>query len=721
MLRNLAVRGLARSARMTAVVAIAGCLALAAVGGASAQDVDEELVIRSLRFKGNASISTLALQAAIVNTESSTFARVGVLRWIGLGEKRRFNEREFRADAARIRLLYQVAGFLEATVDTVVKRRDGDVFIEFRINEGRPVLVERLQITGLDSIAGRTEVVRDLPLKVGMPYNRYLLVATADTIQDRLRDRGFPTAAVFVRNRAVDRERYAADLELVVDPGLPAVIGSITVVGTDAVDSSFVRALLTTRTGRPYRQSDLYRSQVNLYQSGLFRYAVVQMDTLSFTIGDPRVPLTVRVEEGGLHRARAGIGYGTNDCFRMSAGWTARNVGGRGQAFDVFGRLSKIGVGTAPPFGLSAERSWVCGSLASDSIGSRALNYSLTTSFRRPAFLSPSNAVTVGLFLERRSEFRVYRREDVGASFTFNREGTRRVPISLSYRVSYGRTDADAVSFCSVFNACVQSDVDQLRQRRLLATLTGSVSRQRVNNLLDPSRGSAYSFETTLSSRLIGSSRFSQFVRMVATGAWYRPLGSGVVLATGLRAGMVFAPELSLDLQRGNFIPPDQRFYAGGANDVRGFDRNELGPSVYVVPTTFVESAGVPTDANQVRVAPTGGNTLLVGNLELRLPSPVLPDRLRWAAFLDAGGVWDRGSRFASNAFVRLTPGLGIRVATPLGPARLDVAYNGYDRASGPLYAADPATRELSLLQTDYRPPLRKGRFNFQFSVGQAF
>lgn len=621
-------------------------------------------------------------------------------------------------------MLYQISGFLEATVDTVVQRTADDVYITFVIDEGDPVRVRRLAITGLDSVPRPERVRRDLPLDVGMPYNRYLLVATADTLQQRLRDQGFPTAAVLLGRREVNRELRTAELELVVDPGRPADIGSIDIEGTEQVDSAFVRALLTTKRGRPYRQNDLYRSQLNLYQSGLFRYATVAIDTLAFTIGDPRVPLVVRVDEGNFYRVRAGLGYGTNDCFRMSAGWTARNVGGRGQTFDVYGQLSKIGVGDGPPFGVGLEQSWICGSLAADSIGSRELNFALTTSFRRPAFLSPSNALTLALFAERRSEFKVYQREDVGAAITFTRESPRRIPIALTYRVSYGATEADAVSFCSVFNACRKADVDRLRERRVLATLTATTTYRRVNNLLDPTRGAVYTAEATHSSQFIGSSRFAQFTRLTASAAGYRPLGGGVVLASQVRGGLVFAPQLELEGRAvGNFVPPEQRFYAGGANDVRGYDRNELGPVVYVVPSEFVDPiTGLPTDAGQVRVAPTGGNTLLVANLELRLPSPIFSDRLRWAAFIDAGGVWERGSSLQSNAALRVTPGIGLRVATPLGPARLDVAYNGYNRPRGALYAADPTSRDLTLLRTDYRRPATGiARFNIQFSVGQAF
>src|SRR5262245_34545756 len=78
------------------------------------------LVVRQLRFAGNRSIDELALKAAISTTESGFFARAGWIRWLGLGEKRYFREREFRIDVARIRLFYQMSGFLDATVDTVV-------------------------------------------------------------------------------------------------------------------------------------------------------------------------------------------------------------------------------------------------------------------------------------------------------------------------------------------------------------------------------------------------------------------------------------------------------------------------------------------------------------------------------------------------------------------------------------------------------------------------
>jgi outer membrane protein assembly factor BamA len=143
---------------------------------------------------------------------------------------------------------------------------------------------------------------------------------------------------------------------------------------------------------------------------------------------------------------------------------------------------------------------------------------------------------------------------------------------------------------------------------------------------------------------------------------------------------------------------------------------------VYVVSAGEVDSAtaaGRPINPDEVTVAATGGNTLAVGNVELRVPSPVFSSRLRLAAFVDAGGVWQRGS--GVGAVIRVTPGAGLRVATPLGPARLDVAYNPYKLQAGPLFQVDTLGNLNPVPGQDSYVLDRNGRFTFHFAVGQAF
>lgn len=715
---------MASIARTSSIIPVACVLiSLALPGSRPAAAQEPERVVRRLAFEGNKAIPDEVIASAISTTNSSWFARAFLFRWLGLGEKRYFDEQEFRRDVVRIEVLYRRSGYPRATVDTIVRREPESVFLAFSITEGPPIRVVKIAVSGLDTLSAelRRVALRDLPLREGDAFNRYLMQSSSDSIERRLRDRGYPAARVFT-GFETDREALTADVSFDVVPGDSAVFGPATVIGTKRVSPALVRALLVARPGRRFSQDELFQSQRNLYGSDLFRYITVNIDSANYTPGADSVPLLVQVNESRPRRIRAGLGYGTEDCFRSSLGWTSRNfLGSNGRILDLNGRVSKVGVGDPFDWGL---KNTICSASQQDSIGSRLVNYSLSAAIRRPAFLSSNNTLQVSVFTERRSEFKVYLRRETGTNITLRRDSPRRrIPLSLAYTLSYGRTEATPASFCASFNACTQDVVAQLSENRVLATLTGNATLPKTNNPLDPSRGSLKSLEVTVSSRFLGSAQSQQFTRAVGDASWYRPIGRNSVLSWRLRGGIIFSPRVDVASQTGSFIPPEQRFYAGGPNDVRGFERNELGPVVYVVSQGEVDSArteGRPINPDEVRVAATGGNTLAVGNLELRVPSPVLSSRLRLAAFVDAGGAWQRGEA-GSSAVIRVTPGVGLRIGTPLGPARLDVAYNPYKLQSGPLFQFDDQGN-LTLVQEQPTFTLdRKGRLTYHIAVGQAF
>ena len=152
------------------------------------------------------------------------------------------------------------------------------------------------------------------------------------------------------------------------------------------------------------------------------------------------------------------------------------------------------------------------------------------------------------------------------------------------------------------------------------------------NMVLEAAYAGSWASDLSINMRL---DPLAQFTRFIGDAAVYQPIGS-MVLALHARAGLILSPQVSLTGGAGNFVPPEHRFYAGGPNDVRGFNRNELGPLVYVtLESQLVEdSLGVPrVDEDNVRSAATGGNTLLIGNIELRIPSPLFRDRMRLALF----------------------------------------------------------------------------------------
>jgi outer membrane protein insertion porin family len=126
-----------------------------------------------------------------------------------------------------------------------------------------------------------------------------------------------------------------------------------------------------------------------------------------------------------------------------------------------------------------------------------------------------------------------------------------------------------------------------------------------------------------------------------------------------------------------------------------------------------------------VRTAPTGGNTAIILNAELRFPSPILASRMRLGIFVDAGQVWERGEELVKIRGMRVTPGMGVRFATPLGPVRIDAAYNGYPAERGPLLYQPPAPAPIVVIRDSY-PPLRakksfRDKIVIQVAVGQAF
>src|SRR2546425_1039277 len=233
-------RGVGRPRQLRACVGLVLVAVLAAAPLPLAAQ-QEQRVVRGLSFDGNRAIDNYTLSTAIATSNSSFFASVWWLRWMGfLGEKRYFNELEFRRDVVRLLLLYRQSGYMNAVIDTLVRRDGNDVFIRFRIMEGDPVRLERLEITGVGGSLDADALKRDLPLAVGATFNRMLFQASADTIVARLKNRGYPYADV-LRNFDVNaaERRAVATLEAV--PGPRMRIGDVAIAGTEKVDTGTVR------------------------------------------------------------------------------------------------------------------------------------------------------------------------------------------------------------------------------------------------------------------------------------------------------------------------------------------------------------------------------------------------------------------------------------------------------------------------------------------------
>jgi outer membrane protein insertion porin family len=565
-------------------------------------------------------------------------------------------------------------------------------------------------------------VTRRLSFRSGRPFDRMAFEAAADTVGLLLRNRGYPFAQVF-RNFAVDRTTYRAEARFEAQPGPRARIGEVRIEGASPPVAPAIRRSLAFRRGDWFTQDALYESQRSLYQTGLFRYASVSVAPDS-TVGaaDSLVRLLVQVSEGPRNRVQAGAGYGTIDCFRTQATWSAGGFLGGARRLDLAAKVSKLGVGAPTDLGF---RKTLCPALFDDPFSDN-VNYVGSIAFTQPALFSRRNALTVSVFAERRSEYKAFERQELGGSVAMSFGAGRDVSLTAAYRLSYGRTIADPATFCTFFDRCEQTTIELLQQRRREAAVVLTAARNRANSPVDPTSGNIYSVEFTHASPLIGSDSLVVFNKIVGEATWYLPLARARdwVLALRLRGGLI-RPGLAFVADSAiRFVPPEERFYAGGPSTVRGFGRNELGPVVYVADSVRVDPVTHVATPVNLRTSPGGSYAIVLANAEVRFPSPVWSSRLRLAAFVDVGRLWDQGERGLVSAGFRVTPGVGLRFITPLGPLRVDVGYNDYPRLSGPLYVPVAATGgKEGYLQLQPLPygGAPRGRLQFHISVGQAF
>lgn len=713
-----------RQLRFAHSIALGALCALAARPLSAQQE--PERVVRGLTVVGNRAFDDYTLKTVIATSNSSYFATAWWLRWLGLGAKRYFDEVEFQRDVVRLILFYRQSGYMQAVIDTTVRRTPHDVYITFQVYEGEPVRVRRLEVTGIEGIIDPDKLRRALPLKVGDPFNRLLFQASADTIGAWLRNRSYPYEQV-LRNFDSDVNADTAVVRFDAVPGRRMWVGRVDVQGLHRVDTGTVLHTLSIKPGDQYHEDQLFRSQRDLYGSGVFRSAIVTLaDSVPPEAGDSLADIQVSVVEGPRHRVRLGAGYGTLDCFRAQAGWSSFGFLGDARVLDLSLQVSKIGVGKPLDGGFAQN---VCRALRDSVTGgndrfSDTLNYNAAITLFQPAFLSPSHTASIGVFAERHSEVKTFARTQVGTTFSMTLNARRRVPVGVTYTYSVGRTDADPAVFCSVLNACDDSTQRFLNARRPFAAVGVTAAVRSENNPLDPISGGHFGVTLLNSSRFLGSSSLYEFNRGEMEVARFFPLGRRATLGWRFHVGAVFPGLVTVKgvASTQQFVPPDQRFYAGGPNSVRGFGANDLGPKVYVVDTSGVHVTGTDTTFTRVETSPTGGNALFVANAELRVPAPVFPERVQLAGFVDAGEVYIRQRDILSLKSMRVTPGVGVRVVTPLGPVRVDVAYNGYAPQSGVLWLSDG--KNLTRLRTSFqqpRPATFLRRLLLQFAIGQAF
>lgn len=703
--------------------------------------------VEQIRITGNRSIAALDLRQ-ILYTE-----RAGRLRrWFGwnVGPLACLDSLELQRDTRRIAAWYTMRGYPGTTATaTTAATGPRSVQVLIRVTETPPVLIDTVRLAGLPTrLIDERRLLQQLR---GNPIDDSVLVATMDSVQQILRAEGYARARPPTRQVTIDSTTRRARVTLEFRPGNLVRVGRIDVAmtandsGAPALRDGEIRDLLRFRPGDVYSSRAVGASQQLLYSYDLYR--TVAIDTVAEAGRSDTIPVRVRLVEGRHSALRVGGGWGTIDCFRTQTRYTQQNFLGRGHRLQLDLRLAKLGVG-AP---IDAFPSSCAPAVRADTFSAR-LNYYVGASVAARGVIGDRWHPQATLYSERRTEFQSYVREtNIGGLASFDRPLVPRVNTTFTYRFDAGRTTSDAAVSCATFGLCRFNDRFLLNSPSVTHAAGMTWSRSAPALGAFAANDERWAVESRIGTVNVGrpGTRIN-FNRTQLEYALYRPLNRWVVGAARVSGGFIATRQ---DLS--GLVPPQERFYSGGQNTVRGFNQGQLGPAVYIVgaPTDTVtvdgELVGV---ANALRgfdrLAPAGGTAQALVNLELRSRVGWPSDLLRWVVFLDAGRVWNNSGNYAVTG-LRATPGLGVRLVTPLGPFRVDIGYNpnpfeagpafylqrGVAGAAGRAICVSPGGREpLNDAAADalgpvacpntFRPERGNRLFDrlaFHFSIGEAF
>ena len=536
----------------------------------------------------------------------------------------RYREAQVLADLDKLQGIYRAVGYLDAVVDRPEiafgeKRRTVRVII--RIDEGERTFVRSVSVAGNELFVS-DELTSAVQLEPGAPFNPALLFSDAYRIYTRYADVGQPYAKVVPDSQLV---ADSADVSFTIDEGPIAHVGSIRLVGNTRTLGKAIERELLIREGDVFSRRKILESQARLYRTGLFSAAKVEAPGLEDTL--TTLDLIVRVKERQQRWIGFGVGYGTLDFLRLSGDWNHRNL---------FGSL------------IQAEIEVVVSRLLSDQDSNFRGDLILTD----PWLLGTRTEGALSFFHEEREvlnfEFEDdegieqvvdrYRLRETGTRFNVSRELARRTRGSVGFNLTTTKPS-------EISQPIDPEELGREQKRSVDAT----VERNGRDNPFDPRRGTFLRGVTELAGGPFGGD--SEFLRGRGSATLYRPGILGSVVAARLEVGSVRT------LTDADAIPDHERFRVGGGTSVRGYDEEGIGP----------------------------GNFLLVSNLEWRVP---LFWKVSSAFFLDGGNTWGelsdvRGEHFRLDASrdeigggdVRYSVGSGVRLATPVGPARVDWGY----------------------------------------------
>jgi outer membrane protein assembly complex protein YaeT len=508
--------------------------------------------------------------------------------------------------------------------------------VTVHIKEGIRYVIDDVLFRGDVTTRDRELLEKSRQELIGKPYFRRRRLILQSRLIEIYGNRGYPNVVVNIQEQqGAEPGRVVLTAEIIQGPRI--TISEIIVRGNERTSEKFIRNRLRLKPGGRFKLKWQQKSFRNIYKTGLFSKVDLYLEQRE---GTDQWPLVVEVIEAPAKELFFEPGWGSYEKLRLKAGFKENNLFGSGRNF----RLEATGSYKAQ---------------------------SLVARLSDPWFLNTKIKADLSAFYGRREE-PSFTRKDLGGSLLFTKTISKHLKTTGGYTLrTTDVSEDDAKTSYDYASVKLQTTYDSR------------------NDLFFPLRGQRSFISAEYADSFLGGQ--IRLTRLTAGVRYFLPLtqSKSTILAMRYRTGLIVPGADDFNL------PIAERFFNGGENTVRSFNQSELGPQ--------------DEDGN-----PVGGLAYNVINMELRQR---LIGNFTGSLFLDLGNVspnrsreergkpsYDSKSDIMSDTFsqyfkdFRIGVGFGLQYQLPIGPARVDFAFNP-DRDSD--------------RDEDF--------FMFHFSVGMAF
>ncbi len=563
------------------------------------QDFDK-VEIKKITFLNNTRFSDRQLKRVLQETqEGGSFS---------LGGGGSYREAAFKQDLQRLTYWYLEHGYVKFRFDNPIVTVSDDkkwVYISIYVDEGAQYRMGTLDFSG-DLLFPKEELEREVSLLGKEVFSISKRNQDIQRLTEKYQDLGYAFTNVVPKMSINDEER-TVDIDYSFEKGELVYFGRINVVGNSKTHDKVIRRELRIEEGELYSGSRLRLSRENVERLGFFAPGEVLFNTSSPADKPNVLDVEIQIKERSTGTITLGAGYGTVQRFFFTTNISEINMAGRGQSLSLAANYSadrltrSVNLGFTDPYAF--DTLWSAG------FDIFAINFPI-----------PNRYLTRKLGFDVRLGYPIS--EFTRLFVTYKNEGLR---------ISQPPADSAADTALDV---------------GVLSSVVFSMVRDRRNNRFETTAGN-YQSATLETAGVLGLSGDKTFVKVGLNNRFYRRVIGDLVFRNSLEFGHI-------STAGGPGVPPAERYYLGGPNNLKGYDFFSVGPK---------------EDGTSI---PRGGLVQMLGLFEMEYPL-VREAGLKTVLFYDVGNAFSRFPGTAGEPFtLRQDYGFGIRWFSPIGPLRFE-------------------------------------------------